>query len=120
MLMVSGSDAHGTPITVRADAEGKSAQQIYEHYHNRFIELFQKIGLTYDLLQQLIPKITLRCRKQFSSVYLKMGICTGIRRSSGIRFRRRDSCLIGMWRVRVTCVGTTMPAAISVMVVETC
>jgi len=49
VLMVSGSDAHGTPITVRADAEGKSAQQIYEHYHNRFIELFQKIGLTYDL-----------------------------------------------------------------------
>ena len=28
VLMVSGSDAHGTPITVRADAEGKSAQQV--------------------------------------------------------------------------------------------
>ncbi len=49
VLMVSGSDAHGTPITVRADAEGKSAQQVYEHYHQRFLELFQKIGLTYDL-----------------------------------------------------------------------
>ncbi len=49
VLMVSGSDAHGTPITVRADAEGKSAQQVYEHYHHRFLELFQKIGLTYDL-----------------------------------------------------------------------
>ena len=49
VLMVSGSDAHGTPITVRADAEGKSPQEVYEHYHQRFLELFQKIGLTYDL-----------------------------------------------------------------------
>ena len=49
VMMVSGSDAHGTPITVRADAEGKSAQQVYEHYHHRFLELFQKTGLTYDL-----------------------------------------------------------------------
>ena len=49
VLMVSGSDAHGTPIMVRADAEGKSAQQVYEHHHQRFLDLFQKIGLTYDL-----------------------------------------------------------------------
>ena len=49
VLMVSGSDAHGTPITVRAEAEGKSRKQVYEHYHHRFLELFRKIGLTYDL-----------------------------------------------------------------------
>ncbi|MDP6793409.1 MAG: methionine--tRNA ligase [Anaerolineales bacterium] len=49
VLMVSGSDAHGTPIMVRADAEGKSAQQVYEYHHQRFLDLFQKIGLTYDL-----------------------------------------------------------------------
>ena len=37
VLMVSGSDAHGTPIMVRADAEGKSAQQVYEYHHQRFL-----------------------------------------------------------------------------------
>ncbi|MCS6910898.1 MAG: class I tRNA ligase family protein, partial [Anaerolineales bacterium] len=49
VLVVSGSDAHGTPITVRADAEGKTAGEVYEHFHRRFLELFQKVGITYDL-----------------------------------------------------------------------
>lgn len=49
VLMVSGSDAHGTPITVRADAEGKTAVAVYEHYHQRFIELFVQLGISYDL-----------------------------------------------------------------------
>jgi methionyl-tRNA synthetase len=49
VLMVSGSDAHGTPITVKADAEGKTPEQVYQHFQPRFLDLFQKLGLTYDL-----------------------------------------------------------------------
>jgi len=49
VLVVSGSDAHGTPITVRADAEGKTAGEVYEHFHRRFLELFTRVGITYDL-----------------------------------------------------------------------
>ncbi|MGB7537049.1 MAG: methionine--tRNA ligase [Anaerolineales bacterium] len=49
VLMVSGTDSHGTPITVRADAEKTTPEKIYQRYHQRFIELFQKTGLTYDL-----------------------------------------------------------------------
>ncbi len=49
VLMVSGSDSHGTPVTVRADADGTSPLEVYQHYHAGFLELFQKLGLTYDL-----------------------------------------------------------------------
>ncbi|MDT8304483.1 MAG: methionine--tRNA ligase [Anaerolineae bacterium] len=49
VLMVSGSDSHGTPVTVRADAEGKSPEQLFVHYHDRFLEVFQGLGLSYDL-----------------------------------------------------------------------
>ncbi len=49
VLMVSGSDSHGTPVTVKAEEEGKTVQEVFEHYHGRFIELFQQMGLTYDL-----------------------------------------------------------------------
>jgi methionyl-tRNA synthetase len=49
VLMVSGSDAHGTPITVRADAEGTTAYEVYQRYHHTFLDLYQKLGLTYDL-----------------------------------------------------------------------
>ena len=42
VLMVSGSDTHGTPITLRADKDGSSPAQVVEHYHGRFVEGFQQ------------------------------------------------------------------------------
>jgi methionyl-tRNA synthetase len=47
--MVSGSDSHGTPVTVKADAENLPPQDVFNHYHGRFLELFVKLGLSYDL-----------------------------------------------------------------------
>jgi methionyl-tRNA synthetase len=49
VLMVSGTDSHGTPVTVKAEKVGKSAQELFQFYHARFLDLFQKIGLSYDL-----------------------------------------------------------------------
>ncbi|MCE5208777.1 MAG: methionine--tRNA ligase [Chloroflexi bacterium] len=49
VLMVSGSDAHGTPITVRAEAENSTPEEVYKRYHESFLDLFQQMGLTYDL-----------------------------------------------------------------------
>ncbi len=49
VLMVSGSDSHGTPITLKADAEDVSPLEIFERYHLRFLETFQQFGITYDL-----------------------------------------------------------------------
>lgn len=49
VLMVSGSDSHGTPITVRADAEGISPVEVYKRFHEGFLELFQQVGITFDL-----------------------------------------------------------------------
>jgi methionyl-tRNA synthetase len=49
VLMVSGSDSHGTPVTVKAEEEGKTIEEVFEHYHGRFLQLFQQLGLTYDL-----------------------------------------------------------------------
>jgi methionyl-tRNA synthetase len=49
VLMVSGSDSHGTPVTVKAEAEGKPPGEVFDFYHKRFLDLFQAFGLTYDL-----------------------------------------------------------------------
>lgn len=49
VLMVSGTDSHGTPVTVRADAEKTTPLQVYQRFHSNFLDLFQKLGLTYDL-----------------------------------------------------------------------
>ncbi|MEX0869685.1 MAG: methionine--tRNA ligase [Nitriliruptoraceae bacterium] len=49
VLMVSGSDAHGTPITVRADQEGVSPADIVERYHPEFLRYWQELGISFDL-----------------------------------------------------------------------
>jgi methionyl-tRNA synthetase len=49
VLMVSGSDSHGTPITVEADNTGQTPRQVFEHYHRRFLEAQRDIGISYDL-----------------------------------------------------------------------
>ena len=49
VLMVSGSDTHGTPITIRADQEGITPQEVVERYHAMFLEAWQKLGITFDL-----------------------------------------------------------------------
>ncbi len=49
VLMVSGSDAHGTPITLRADNEGTTPEAVYKRFHESFLALFQQLGIHYDL-----------------------------------------------------------------------
>lgn len=49
VLMVSGSDSHGTPITVAADAEDITPHELFQRYHRRFLDLFVTMGLSYDL-----------------------------------------------------------------------
>src|SRR5579859_3128374 len=49
VLMVSGSDAHGTPISVEADAQGIPARQLFEHYHQHFLETQKQLGISYNL-----------------------------------------------------------------------
>ena len=49
VLMVSGSDSHGTPITVRADQEGVSPQEILDRYHAQFLDTWKQLGISFDL-----------------------------------------------------------------------
>ena len=49
VLMVSGSDAHGTPITIRADQEGITPAEVVERYHAAFLDCWNQFGITFDL-----------------------------------------------------------------------
>ncbi len=49
VLMVSGTDSHGTPVTLAADKVGKPVEEVYKGYHDNFLDLFQQLGIQYDL-----------------------------------------------------------------------
>jgi methionyl-tRNA synthetase len=48
VLYVSGSDAHGTPIVVRAEEEGVTPAEIARRFHEEFKRDFNRLGFTYD------------------------------------------------------------------------
>lgn len=48
VAMVSGSDCHGTPITVTAEREGISPQDVIDRYHPRIVETWEKLGISFD------------------------------------------------------------------------
>jgi methionyl-tRNA synthetase len=49
VLMVSGSDQHGAPITIRAEQEGTTPQEVVAKYHKEFIDCWKKLGISFDL-----------------------------------------------------------------------
>ncbi len=49
VIFDSGTDCHGTPITLRAKEEGVSPESIAEKYHAEFVECFNKLNFSYDL-----------------------------------------------------------------------
>ena len=48
-LMVSGSDAHGTPVTVRAEQEGTTPEAVFRRFHESFLDTWRRFGISFDL-----------------------------------------------------------------------
>jgi hypothetical protein len=108
VLMVSGSDSHGTPITVRADAEGSDPLTVYHRFHETFLDLFQKLGLTYDLYTST------HTSNHFRISCIRPATC------SGTRLARGDSFPTVTWKAPATSAASPMPAVTSVITAETC
>jgi len=73
VLMVSGSDSHGTPITVRAEAEGKTPREVFEGFHHQFLALFQDLGISYDLFTHTDTENHHRVSQDFFLALLEAG-----------------------------------------------
>ena len=48
-VMVSGSDVHGTPVTIRAEEEGITPEAVSERAHASFVDTFERFGIVFDL-----------------------------------------------------------------------
>lgn len=49
VLMIGGSDEHGVPITIRAQKEGITPQDIVDRYHAIIKDGFERLGITHDI-----------------------------------------------------------------------
>ena len=49
VVFICGSDEHGAAITLRAKKEGKSPKEIVDIYHKSNKEVFEKLGISFDI-----------------------------------------------------------------------
>ncbi|PRQ12470.1 methionine--tRNA ligase [Corynebacterium sp. 13CS0277] len=49
VLMISGTDEHGTPLLVQAEKEGVSVQELADRYNRQIVQDLAGLGLSYDL-----------------------------------------------------------------------
>ena len=49
VLMVSGSDANGTPITVKAEELGIAPREVVDMYHPEILGYWDRLGISFDL-----------------------------------------------------------------------
>jgi methionyl-tRNA synthetase len=56
VLMVSGTDEHGTPVMVTADREGVSPREIAERYNELTREDLRGLGISYDCFTRTTTK----------------------------------------------------------------
>ncbi len=56
VLMVSGSDEHGTPITITADKEKTTPQVIVDRYNKEHTQNMKQMGISFDLFTRTTTK----------------------------------------------------------------
>ncbi len=52
VIFISGSDTHGTPIVLSAEAQGITPQAVVEKYHEHFKRMFQALNVNFDYYGQ--------------------------------------------------------------------
>src|SRR6185295_15351962 len=73
VLMISGTDEHGTPITVAADQEGVTPRELADRYNRVIGDDLKNLGLSYDLFTRTTTQNHYRVTQDLFSVLLSRG-----------------------------------------------
>jgi len=73
VLMVSGTDEHGTPIQVQADKEGVTARELADRYNKVIANDLVNLGMSYDLFTRTTTRNHYAVVQEMFSTLLKNG-----------------------------------------------
>jgi methionyl-tRNA synthetase len=76
VLMVSGSDANGTPITVKADELGVSPRDVVDKYHPEIVGYWNDLGISFDLFTTTMTENHHKVTQDFFLALLENGYMT--------------------------------------------
>jgi methionyl-tRNA synthetase len=73
VLMVSGTDEHGTPITIAADKEGVTPRELADRYNRVIGDDLYKLGLSYDTFTRTTTRNHYRTTQDLFKTLLDKG-----------------------------------------------
>lgn len=73
VLMVSGSDEHGTPILVDAEKQGITPREFVAEYHRQICEVWERLGISWDLYTETGTANHYRITQDFFLTLYKKG-----------------------------------------------
>ncbi|MEG1647795.1 MAG: methionine--tRNA ligase [Bacilli bacterium] len=73
VIFDSGTDCHGTPITLRARKEGVAASTIASKYHDEFIKCFKQLDFSYDIYNNTMDQFHKEEVKKYFLEIMKNG-----------------------------------------------
>jgi methionyl-tRNA synthetase len=73
VLMVSGADCYGTPITLEADARKVHPSKVVDDNYPKHIHLFEKLKMSYDLYTSTLTQIHTKTVQDFFITLLEKG-----------------------------------------------
>jgi methionyl-tRNA synthetase len=73
VLMVSGTDEHGTPITYGADREGIAPREFADRNNRIIVEDLRRLGLTYDIFTRTTTRNHEQVVQQFFTTLYERG-----------------------------------------------
>ena len=74
ILYICGSDEHGVPITITADKEKKTPQEVIDFFHNANKLAFEKFGMSFDIYSRTSLPIHHNTAQQFFKCFYDQGL----------------------------------------------
>ncbi len=65
VIHICGSDEHGVPITIAAEKEGITPQQVVDKFHTQNEETFKKIGIDFDYFGRTSSEVHRKTSQDF-------------------------------------------------------
>lgn len=73
VLMVSGSDCFGTPITLEADKRKVKPEDLVNEYYPKHVALFEKTGISFDIFTKTATENHEKIAQEFFLSFLEKG-----------------------------------------------
>jgi methionyl-tRNA synthetase len=74
VMFVCGSDEHGVPVTIRAEKEGVTVQEVVDKYHELIKKSFADFGIAFDIYSRTSNPIHHETSQEFFKKFYDKGL----------------------------------------------